>query len=216
MGSKPFENSYRPFYVKMVTKGGGKTIDRLIITLLPPETKTKFDAWYAAESTAAGKAWFAELPSMPASLEVAPSLLAPDRNYPSSARLYYDPTTAASYMHPDARFELRSKPTPGGHAHQVCCTSSGGLILSSVSAGSADKRASFHFPDVMDPQPHVDADVTPFVWALQLDGNPCDRPPLSATLSKPMLHQGTNLDKYFECRPAVANNKARFAPGSTP
>lgn len=214
MGQKPDDDSCRPFFVKMVPKGGGDAIDHLIITLVPPETKTKFDAWYAVESTAAGKAWFAELPPMPTGLEVAPALLAPDRNFP--ARLYYNPTVQNTFMHPDARFELRGNPTPGGHAHQVCFTASGALILSGVSAGSADKQASFSAtpPIVLNPFAHVNADVTPFVWSLQLDGNPCDRD--FKTLTRPMLYEGANIGKYFECRPAVPNNKPRFVPGKKP
>jgi hypothetical protein len=190
-------------------------------------TATAFDLKSAAEYvqtktlknpdgaiSAMRKAWLEELPPMPTALEVAPTLLSPDRNYPAAARLYYDPTVQGTYFHPDARSELRSIRTLNLHGHQICFTASGNLIPSGVSAGSADKQAPFHFPDYMQIQPHVDADVTPFVWSLQLDGNPCIQ--TMTTLSKPMLHQGANIDMYFECRPAVPNDKPRFLPGSTP
>jgi hypothetical protein len=172
---------------------------------------SKCDAWYADKSGVAGKAWFDQLPPMPTALEVAPTLLAPDRNYPDAVRLYRGPTVQDTFMHPDARFEFRSKPTPGGHGHQICFTASGGLILSGVSAGSADKKV----PLLSDfAKAHREADVNPFIWALQLDGNLCNQ--AFTTLSKPMLYQGANIAKYFECRPAVPNNKPRFVPGSTP
>ena len=63
---------------------------------------------------------------------------------------------------------------------------------------------------------HLDADVKPFMWALQLDGNPCDQTTIGTSLTMPMLHEGAFISKYMECRPPEPNAKPRFAPGGTP
>ena len=214
LGPKPGEDEHTHFYVQVMPKNGGDTLDRLIITVVPPETKTKFDNWYAAESTAAGKAWFAECPRMPSSLELSP-LQSPDRLF--SPRIWRDPKDMSAigdstYFHPDAYYEIRAKKTPGGHGHQATFGTTGTLILTSVSAGTADKAAAF--PENWNYNLHVDADVTPFMWALQLDGNPCDQS--TTTLTMPMLHEGAFIKKYMECRPPEPNAKPRFAPGGAP
>ncbi|MEI6607927.1 MAG: hypothetical protein WCP35_21705, partial [Verrucomicrobiota bacterium] len=160
----------------------------------------------------AGKAWFAECPRMPSSLEVSP-LQNPDRLF--SPRIWRDPEAINTNMHPDAYYDMRSRMTPGEHAGQATFSSTGVLLLKGVSAGSADKMAAF--PEHWSPYLHVDADVTPFVWALQLDGNPCDRMGTDTFLTPlPMLHEGAFLTKYLECRPAEPNAKPRFSPGGTP
>jgi hypothetical protein len=209
LGDKPDPDTHTHFYVQVMPKNGGDTLDRLIITVVPPETKTKFDNWYATESTAAGKAWFAECPRMPSSLEVSP-LQNPDRLF--SPRIWRDPEAINTYFHPDAYYEIRAKKTPGGHGHQTTFGTTGTLILTSVSAGTADKAAAF--PENWNWSLHVNADVTPFMWALQLDGNPCDQS--TTTLTMPMLHEGAFIKKYMECRPPEPNAKPRFAPGGVP
>jgi hypothetical protein len=216
LGDKPDPEERTHFYVQVMPKNGGDTLDRLIITVVPPETKTKFDNWYATESTAAGKAWFAECPRMPSSLEISP-LQSPDRMF--SPRIWRDPSDwsaagGGTYFHPDAYYEIRAEKTPGGHGHQTTFSATGGLILSGVSAGTADKAAAYYFPGNLDIMSHVHADVEPFMWALQLDGNPCDQS--TTTLTMPMLHEGAFIKKYVECRPVEPNAKPRFAPGGPP
>ena len=216
LGAKPGSEKHTHYYVQVMPKNGGDTLDRLIITVVPPETKTKFDNWYATESTAAGKAWFAECPRMPSSLEISP-LQSPDSLF--SPRIWRDPSDwsaagGGTYFHPDAYYEIRAEKTPGGHGHQTTFDKTGDLILSSVSAGTADKAAAFYFPGNLDIYSHVHADVEPFMWALQLDGNPCDQD--TTTLTMPMLHEGAFIKKYMECRPPEPNAKPRFAPGGPP
>ena len=211
-GNKPNKDLHTKVLVEVLPKNGGPTLDRLIITIIPAETKTKFDNWYAAESTAAGKAWFAECPRMPTSLEIAP-LLPPDRLF--SPRIWRDPSTLETEIHPDAYFEMRAKITPGGHGHQVNFTDKGTLILKGVSAGSADKYAPI--PEGwQNPLGHLDNDVIPYVWALQLDGNPCNQTADLTHLTLPMLHEGAFITKYLICRPPEPNAKPSFTPEGTP
>ena len=96
----------------------------------------------------------------------------------------------------------------------MCFLSNHDLILSGVSAGTADKAAAFYIPDNLDIDSHVNADVKPFVWAMQMDGNPCNQQFKSLTI--PMLHEGAFIKKYVECRPVEPNAKAKFIPGSVP
>jgi hypothetical protein len=224
LGDKPDSEEHTRFKVQVVSKNGGVALDSLIITVVPPETKANFDAWYAAESTVAGKAWLAELPRMPTALEIVQDdffniyALPPDNQFPT--RMWNEASSINTRFHPDGYWEIRAKKTPGGHGHQACFERADpdrqnsdtiALIDTGVSAGTADKEAAW--PEQW-PTFHIDADVTPFMWALQLDGNPCDQS--TTTLTMPMLHEGAFIKKYMECRPPVPNAKPRFVPGGAP
>lgn len=214
LGSEPGEDAHRHFYIQVLPKNGGDTIDRLIITLVPRSTKTNFDNWYTTEK--ADLSWLGELvnlfSSFSTTLQPNGYYRRPDRNF--NPFLYSIPSNYNSRMHPNAYFEARSYATPGGHAHQMCFNAAGGLLKSDagVSAGSADKAAAF--PMGWWPWDHVNADVKPFIWALQLDGTPADQE--TTTLSAPIMHEGANLKKYSECRPTIANDKPILPDGATP
>lgn len=55
------------------------------------------------------------------------------------------------------------------------------------------KAAAYYFLGNLDFLSHIYADVVPFMWALQLDGNPCDQN--TTTLTMPMLHEGAFIKK---------------------
>jgi hypothetical protein len=209
LGSEPDTNEHSKFLVQVLPTNGGDTIDRLIITVVPRTTKTKFDNWYATEK--ADLTWLAELVNLFASFDNTPladgHYRRPDRNF--NPWLYSEPGPHNTRMHPDSYFEARSYQTAGGHGHQMNFDKDGVLLKSGVSAGSADKAAPFpHWYD------HGNMDVKPFIWALQLDGNPADQD--TATLTAPTMHEGAYLMKYSECRPTIANNKPILADGATP
>ncbi len=209
LGSEPSDNEHRPYYVEVLSKTGGDTIDRLIITLVPRSTKTKFDAWHLAEK--ADLTWLGQLVNLFASFDKTPlpdgHYRRPDRNF--QPWLYSEPGGHNTRMHPDSYFEARSYQTSGGHGHQMNFDQDGELLKSGISAGSADKAAPFpHWID------HGSMDVKPFVWALQLDGTPADQD--GTTLTEPIMHEGANFKKYSECRPTIANNKPILADGATP
>jgi hypothetical protein len=202
LGAEPGDQEHRTHKVEVIDKKTGLTLDRLLITIVSMETKALFDEWYENESSVAGLAWLGELPAMPEFLQVNP-LTAPDAAFPQ--RRYHDPEQVDTFLHPDARYELRSLDTAGGYGHQVCFDKNGGLILSSVSAGTADKSPPVSIS-------HVTKDVYPYIRALQLDGNPCDR--ILDTLTVPMLYEGYHLKRYMKCRPTIPNTKLRFTPGA--
>ena len=49
---------------------------------------------------------------------------------------------------------------------------------------------------------HVELDVDPFIWAILIDGNPCEVNFMNE-ISRPCLYQGSFLEKYLECRPII-------------
>ena len=212
LGNEPGDDSHRHYYVEVQPKNGGDTIDRLIITLVPRSTKSRFDSWYTTENV--DLVWLGELVNLFYSISIVPLpdgyMRRPCRNF--NPFLYAVPSATNTRMHPDAYYETRSYATPGGHAHQMCFDDSGILLQVGVSAGSADKAAAF--PQNFNPFLHVEADVKPFIWALQLDGTPADQQ--TTTLSAPIMHEGAYLKKYAECRPAIANSKPILADGATP
>jgi hypothetical protein len=217
-GSEPAEDKHAHRFVELLAKSGGGTIDRLIITVVPRSTKTKWDAWYPVEK--ADVAWFAALPPMFSFIEIAVGadglLPRPDRNF--NPFFYAIPHSISTFYHPGASFEMRSFPTGDKNAHQVCYDSAGDLLLKGVKAGSADKVMSWAPPIQWSVEGHKNADVKPFVWAAQLDGNPVEGSgtPEYIDLNQPMLYEGWYIDKYLEVRPPVPNNKTRLNPGATP
>lgn len=216
-GPEPDEDAHTHRFIEAVPTIGGPPTDRLVITIVPRSTKTRFDAWYVAEK--ANLAWLSELPPLFSWIEttVGPDgfLPRPDRNY--NPFIYAIPKAISSYYHPGSSYEQRSQvATLGNHGGQACFDSSGTLITVGVRAGSADKEAPL--PAQLDGSKHREADVKPFVWALQLDGNPAKGSgfPNYTELSAPMLHEGGFLKQYLEVRPPVPNAKPRLVPGSTP
>ncbi len=136
--------------------------------------------------------------------------------------LWIAPTNlSGSFYHPEATFDLRSEVVESfdtsysGCGHQATYDSSGVLIGPSegVSAGSADRVASIPAGGPYFGFTHVEADVNPFIWAAQLDGNPvAETTPLPTNLTHPMLHEGSFLSRYLEVRPTVANDKPELEP----
>jgi hypothetical protein len=203
-GNGPVINSHYRFDLSLLLKAGGDVLDSLILTVLPRDTKTEFDVWYANENP---PTWTANLPSMFSSITVKPSLLRPDRNM--NPKLYNFPTVKDTRMHPNAFFEMRSLPDADDHVHQLCFDKNGLLITSGVSAGSADKSQT---PGIGNwSYAHITNDVNPFIWALQLDGNPAEQD--FTNLSSPMMHEGAYIRKYLQCRPTFPNTKPVLPDG---
>jgi hypothetical protein len=103
----------------------------------------------------------------------------------------------------------RSEKTANGHGHQAIYSQNAIIIRSGVSASSADREAPF--PSNLNPFLHVNADVKPFIWAAQLDGNPVEEN--GTTMTAPLIHEGANLQRYFDRRPAIANGLDDLSPG---
>lgn len=121
--------------------------------------------------------------------------------------LWKRPVAINSYFHPGAAFEMRSFAVTGGHGHQACYDANGILIRSGVSAGTADFVSPYNSWGVLKwwDTGHRNADVYPFIRALQLDGNPClpNNVEVPTNLDRPMIHQGAYLDTYLQRRPPL-------------
>ena len=101
---------------------------------------------------------------------------------------------------------MRSHPNENGNEHQATYDEDGILIPDGVGgAGTADKAS---------PEScllgHLGEDANPYIWAAQLDGNPVEGDfvlfGLDFKLSKPLLHEYDNLEKYIKARPINPSN----------
>ena len=184
----------------------GEILDRLLIVVIPNSTYDSFQNWYNTEKQ--DLSWLSELPKVYEYINIISGTAEEPEPVDCDPENWYPVQTASTYFHPDAFFEMRSISTNGGHGHQAAYSQSGQLILSGVSAGTADKRAPssllFGSTDVIDPFPHVNEDVIPFMWALHLDGNPVEQD--TTTLTRPIFHSGAFVDKYLEVRPPHTSN----------
>ena len=212
LGNEPDADEIKRFNIGVSRETGGGIQDDLIITVVPSATQTAFNQWHAAE--AADMAWLTELPALYDSLAFDAEGNAEDPE-PGACNFWNRPGALNSFYHPDGFFQMRSKKTAGGHGHQAIFRAQadgGGVIKTGVSAGSADREAPF--PEQLNPFLHVHADVKPFVWAAQLDGNPVEES--GTTMTEPMLHEGIYLGRYLQVRPSVANDLPDIAPGTCP
>jgi hypothetical protein len=193
--------------------GTGWVYDRLILVVNNRKTKTQYDEWVTRWSAPANRTWLEELPAAYSAL--AP----PTTNWLGTVNRDPEPVTTnlwankvdtpGRYMHHIATWQMRSNETSGGHGHQACYDMNGTIILAGVSAGTADFGCAAGYNPV-----HVELDVDPFVRALQLDGNPCNRSFWSLTHA--LIFSGERLQKYQTCRPPIPNTKTLLQPGTVP
>jgi hypothetical protein len=112
--------------------------------------------------------------------------------------------TKNTFLHHDAKYEMRSKPTSDGHGHQAMYNIGGQLITAPIAAGTADMYAPFDSRGIpSSAKKHRKEDVYPFIRALQLDGNPVLPRDINRNLNRPCIYKGPNTDKYIERRPVL-------------
>jgi hypothetical protein len=203
---EPQDNEIRFFQIEVLPKGGNQVLDRLIITVVPRSTKSEFDLWKSANQDTT---WLAELPPLYSTIVAGQE---PDGNCEDS--IWQSPGDTDSHYHPAADFAMRSEETPGGHGHQACYDRYRSLIWEGVSAGTADKSHPANLPPLA--ANHRDYDVLPFIWALQLDGNPVEGTSSNLNLNRPIAYEGAYIKEYLNLRPPIANFKTELQPGSCP
>jgi len=225
IGEQPKDLAPKIFRIKMLEKSTGVVWDRFILVVCNRETKRLFDEWYAHYK--ANKAWLEELSAAYYKLGAGPttnffnsvSFAHPE---PSGSKLWekIESLNKYKYYHHDSAWDMRSKPTPGGHGHQACYDANGVLVTKGIRAGTADfghwaNGGHNTFIVWKDKLPsHTDEDVDPFIRALHLDGNPCNKSGFGT--DRPAIHEGDHLKNYFECRPSIPNAKPLLAPGTVP
>jgi hypothetical protein len=224
MGDQPADNLIIEFKIEVLAKGVDNPIDSMIVTVVPLNTVANFAKWVVDNQDLS---WLNSLPALYHSVSIdgsgkaqnpEPSSLACahwKNNKPLS--LLFDMTTD-SYYHPDAYHEIRSEEVNGEYGHQACYKEQGGLIRGGISAGTADKI--FYGKNPGGANSHVNLDVIPFVWALQLDGTPAQGEDGIAfdysRIDQPIMHEGWHIGEYLKLRPPIANNKPELAPGTCP
>jgi hypothetical protein len=208
-GNIPGLHDVLRYRVEVRVKDGGPVADRLIVVVFPPATRQAFDAWVTANQDTT---WMDALPAAYQALGTDNSDPEPPGQPTSCDPQRWDaPDSLSSYYHPGAAFEMRSIPEASRAGHQACYDGNGDLITIGVSAGSADRVG----PDA-DASDHRDADVLPFIWAAQLDGNPVEPNWVLAptNLDRPMIHEGTRIGQYLNLRRPIPNAKPLLAPGA--
>lgn len=226
LGDRPALDRIREYRIAPVVKGTTEPLDRLIVTVIPSQTLESYDEWKVENS--ADLSWlddlapsYAKLPEpVTVTIEADPanglfndvvthSEQSPDDDCDWSP--WKVPGAQDSYYHPDSYFEVRTEVLEGmlfsnAPAHHACYNENRFLILPVVngdliSPGSADRVAAFTSGGT--PSGHLNADVKPFIWALQIDGNPAVGVDLNTALSDPIMFQGVELKAYARLRPAI-------------
>jgi len=111
-----------------------------------------------------------------------------------------------TYLHHDAKYEMRSNPVSDKHGHQAMYDDQGQLITAPIAAGTADLYAPFDSLGIpSSAKKHRKEDVYPFIRALQLDGNPVhpNNKKVPTNLTRPCIYMGLNTDKYIKKRPVL-------------
>ena len=177
-------------------------LDRLIITVFSPKTKSKYKNW--KKSNPGFPKWIKKLPPVYSSLSRGHS---DPEHPPGGGKCPNDEwkgvnnRPASNNYHYVAEWEMRSKTTSNGHRHQACYLKNDKLIEANLnsephrlaSAGTVDKKGGV--------LAHVAADVEPFIRAAQLDGNPVEPEALASRISQPLIIVGNALKAYYKRRP---------------
>ena len=178
------------------------TLDHLWVVVNASNAETEFDAWLSANTNLA---WTLGLPRPFSSIEIAAGV--PQDPEPGEPNEWSPPVAVSSYLHHDAVYEARTEPGISGvHGHQATYSSNGEIITQTIAAGTADfrkPRIVIGGITVVNGTAHKEADVEPFVLALQLDGNPVEPRNIWRTLNRPCLYQGPCTESYITCRPIV-------------
>ncbi len=160
------------------------------------ELERKFMEWYNANKDTS---WTAKLPVCPCKLPLKttrqgePLMIVFEFLNPDP-KVWEDPSDTFIALfrrfwidfHPGAVYDLRSKPIEGGYGQQCTYDEHGKLIQDIPGCGTADKVSPGH-----DRRQHKDADVDPFIWAIELDGGAPGKG----------WKVGDHVRKYFKVRP---------------
>ena len=200
-GTKPDEFHPRVFHVELRLADGGMLLDRMWVVVNARESKDKFDTWYSENSTNLG--WTASLPRPCSQLTFTDG--EPHEGFGGTGNWSSPSPLGNSYMHHDAVYETRTY-TTSEHGNQATFDKNGVLITEGIRAGTADLYAPYNSWGALRWNTnHREQDVRPYIWSLQLDGNPAEPTSISipTSLNRPLLFQGGNANKYLQCRPII-------------
>jgi hypothetical protein len=197
-GSEPARYHPHIHHVELRSRASGATFDRLWIVINRRETRINYEKWLSENTN--DVSWATRLPKPYASISLSTnengviSAIDPE---PGAPDLWTAPdSTDGSYLHHDAKWEMRAYANEEGHGNQACYDEHGILITNGISGGTADYVPGFWYHV----GGHVPKDVYPFLNAVHLDGNPGDSTFMN-DVTRPCIRQGTNMDLYIRCRP---------------
>jgi hypothetical protein len=179
-----------------------RVYDFLWIVINRSDASTDFSRWLARN---ASTAWTAALPSPYPTLALSGgNVVDPE---PGAPRLWGTPHRINSYMHHDAKYEMRSVPIGAdGNGHQATYDAAGNLITDPIAAGTADIFAPVDAHGIVRRSTtHRNEDVRPFILALQLDGNPV-KPNSNwapTDFNRPCLYKASYVNQYISKRPVL-------------
>ena len=201
-GGKPEIYSPDVCLVTLIYGFPSTILDHLWIVINAPAAQTKFDTWVERNSNTV---WTTTLPKPYSSIAVVSGT--PQDPEPGAPRLWGTPHAIDSYLHHDAKFEMRSVPVgEAGHGHQATYDTNGVLIADAIAAGTADIFAPYDAHGILRPKTtHREEDVLPFIEALQLDGNPVrpNRVSVPKHLNRPCIYKGQRTEQYISKRPIL-------------
>ena len=173
------------------------TLDHLWVVVNASNADTEFTAWLSANTNLS---WTSTLPQPYSSIGIV--FGTPQDPEPGNPNQWQPPEALNSYLHHDARYGMRSS-NDGESGHQATYNAAGSIITSSIAAGTADFRRPYLISGFPNWFRHLNADVKPFIMALQLDGNPVQPIDTYRDLSRPCLYQGEYTDSYISVRPII-------------
>ena len=145
-------------WVKVAYEPSSVTLDYLWVVVNGPATQAGFNAWLANNSNIS---WTSTLPQPYSAITIGSGL--PQDPEPGAPRLWGDPHAIDSYLHHDAKFEMRSVPIGDeGHGHQATYDLNGILITNAIAAGTTDIYAPYYSNGLIRPRTtHREEDVKP-------------------------------------------------------
>ena len=226
-GRGPANENMIPYFIEAVHKefkdiivdGKQACSDEMVLVAVSKSTQDSFDNWIDNNQDLS---WTDDLPAMYETLngfvngEPPPPLnLADPEPGTLECDFWEEPTIIDNEYHPGtekgkgAFYEIRSLPTKDGYGHQATYTEDGKLITEGLAAGTADKSSP---SGVLIPLTHGELDAIPYIWAMQLDGNPVKGTFGNIDITGPILHHGDRLKEYLDLRPTFPNEKKLLTP----
>lgn len=195
------------YHVMLYKDGVDRALDAMWVVVNAPLVLERFDNW---TSNNVDLAWTESLP-MPFESIVVANGIAIDPEPPAAdgcSGIWDSPhrIDSSAYLHHNAVWEMRTT-VSGIHGNQATYDAEGNLIRSTIAGGTSDKRGPFdENGNLRINVGHRDQDVWPFIFALQLDGNPVHVRGLvdiPKALTRPCLRQGIFVETYLHCRPII-------------
>lgn len=207
LGDEPDDCEPNVFLVEIQRREDSVPLDKTWVVVNSPETERLFSEWCTNN---ASTAWAASLPKpytkLTIGVDAAGVKTAVDPE-PGSPGEWSPPRPLNTHLHHGAAYEMRTEVgVAGEHGHQATYDENGSLIRVGIAAGTADFKRPYttvFWTKVPNFARHLEADVLPYIRALQLDGNPVKAVDVYRNLDRPCLFMGEHTLAYLLRRPTT-------------